>query len=88
MLIHGLCIDFRVKDAEALLNGFIRRNLLPNAICYSNLIHQYCEMGLIEDVFRVKRLVESNGCKPDVVLYTMLIDTLMKNGNLQGVNKL
>ncbi|KAJ4763946.1 Pentatricopeptide repeat-containing protein [Rhynchospora pubera] len=87
ILIRGLCSNFRVSDAEALLNDF-RRDLIPNLVSYRSLIEQYCQMGLLEDAFRVKSLMESDGCKPDMVLYTMLIEMLAKNGNLEEANKL
>ncbi|KAJ0973461.1 hypothetical protein J5N97_021420 [Dioscorea zingiberensis] len=53
VLIHGLCKEKRLADAEVLLSESSGRGLVPNVVCYNVLVHGYCKKGEIDAAWRI-----------------------------------
>ncbi|KAL4576685.1 hypothetical protein LXL04_012783 [Taraxacum kok-saghyz] len=84
MIIDSLCKDGMITEAFTLFKKLIPRSSKPNLGMYNSLIHGLCNTNRLKegmDLFE-------NISNPDVQTYTILVDTLCKEGEVEKAAKM
>ncbi|KAK8362817.1 hypothetical protein V6Z11_A03G127600 [Gossypium hirsutum] len=55
------------------------QRFVHNVCSYTTLIYRFCREGLQDNVFQWLDFVQSNGCKPNVITYTIIVKFLFDN---------
>ncbi|KAJ4886032.1 Pentatricopeptide repeat-containing protein [Raphanus sativus] len=80
-LVLGFCRGLNFVDALRVFDVMSRDEAsAPNSVTYSNLIHELCQVGRLEEVFVFKDKMGENGCEPSTRTYTVLIKALCDKG--------
>ncbi|KAL7608846.1 hypothetical protein Lser_V15G13647 [Lactuca serriola] len=79
-LLNGLVLEDRILNEEKLFKKLIKEGVCePNAIMYNTTIKGLCRFGNNDTNVALLKLMEGRGCKPNVVTYSIIIDSLFKD---------
>ncbi|WJX10474.1 hypothetical protein P8452_01192 [Trifolium repens] len=81
-LIHGVCREYRIKEAFDLMNEMVDKGVDPNVISYSTVISCLSDMGDIDLSLAVFGRMFVRGCSPNVHTFTSLIKGYFVRGRL------
>ncbi|KAL0011887.1 hypothetical protein SO802_006995 [Lithocarpus litseifolius] len=81
-LIHCLCKNGRLLEAEIILRDMVGREVLPNAQIYNMLIDGNCTAGKLKESFRFFEEMVKNGIGATLVTNNVLINGPCKRGTM------
>ncbi|KAK4363677.1 hypothetical protein RND71_018918 [Anisodus tanguticus] len=82
-LIRGIFAENKVKDAVELFKKLVREKICePNEVMYGTVMNGLSKRGHTEKTLSLLRLMEQRNTKPDIYIYSIVIDALCKDRNL------
>jgi len=54
ILMHSLCKEGKMKEAQLIFDQIGKWGLRPSAVSFNTLINGYCKLGNLEEGFRLK----------------------------------
>uniref|UniRef100_A0A2N9GYB3 Trigger factor C-terminal domain-containing protein n=1 Tax=Fagus sylvatica TaxID=28930 RepID=A0A2N9GYB3_FAGSY len=88
VLMHKLCKEGKIVDAQMVFDEMGKWGLLPTIVSFNTLINGYCKSGDLKEGFRLKSVIKESGMRPDVFTYSVLINGLCKESRLDDANRL
>ncbi|XP_043714385.1 pentatricopeptide repeat-containing protein At5g57250, mitochondrial [Telopea speciosissima] len=83
-MIDGYCKVGRINEALEIFDAY-RTSLFPDVVCYNCIIRGLCENGMLDMAIEVFTELIEKGLPPSKATYMMVIRSLFKQGNGQGV---
>jgi pentatricopeptide repeat protein len=88
-ILEGLCSEYRISEAVAmLLDKVPRLGCAPNVISYNIVIDGLCKIGAISKAFDLLDIMLSEHVASDVCMYNSLMDGLCKEGETEKAQEL
>uniref|UniRef100_A0A2N9GP27 peptidylprolyl isomerase n=1 Tax=Fagus sylvatica TaxID=28930 RepID=A0A2N9GP27_FAGSY len=67
VLMHKLCKEGKIVDAQMVFDEMGKWGLLPTIVSFNTLINGYCKSGDLKEGFRLKSVIKESGMRPDGV---------------------
>ncbi|XP_031124958.1 pentatricopeptide repeat-containing protein At5g18475 [Ipomoea triloba] len=83
-LMDGLCRCGRLQEAIDLFEEMVSKDqILPDALTYNILIKWFSHGGEVDKGRKIMDFMRKNGCQPNAINYTTLMDGYRKQGRLK-----
>ncbi|KAK9153151.1 LOW QUALITY PROTEIN: hypothetical protein Sjap_000631 [Stephania japonica] len=88
MVLKGMKTDHsgKVEEALRLFEEMKGRNMVPDKIHYTHLIHGYCLQRKLHDAMKVFKEMKEMGSEPDVIMCNILVGAFARNGLIQKIS--
>lgn len=87
IIIHGLCIVDRVKEAHILLVEMESKGYPPDVITFSTVIDGYCRVGELQTALDLVEEMSVKGLNPNAFVYNSIIVFLCKKNKVVDAEK-
>ncbi len=79
-VVHGLFVNGRREQAQALLDEMIAKGPAPSIGTINTFLRAHARIGDLESLAATLRLADKLKLTPDVVTFTTLLDALLRSG--------
>ncbi|KAG8889547.1 subtilisin-like serine protease [Tulasnella sp. 332] len=86
--IHGLLINGRVVEAEALCDRMQAEGPRPDTTTYNTFLRHFGRKGNSEAFSRVLRELKADGLKPDIYTFSTILNRFIELGRSDAVQRL
>ncbi|KAG8994023.1 hypothetical protein FRB94_010201 [Tulasnella sp. JGI-2019a] len=87
-VVHGLLINGKVAEAEALCERMRVEGPRPDTITYNSLLRHFGRKGDSEGFSRVLRELKSEGLKPDIYTFSTILNKFVELGRSDAIARL
>jgi pentatricopeptide repeat protein len=77
-----------IETVEEMFNRVVEKGLKPDTRLFNEMIGAYLQVGNTEKAMDFYRSMKDSGCLPDELTFTILIRSLLKNGEHELVETL